>query len=276
MVWLRKGAERAMVSQASRLQNVRYDIRGPVLRRARQLEAAGHDILKLNIGNPAAFGIGAPDAVLRDVVRSIGDAQGYSDARGIYSARVAVAQYYQTLGVIDVQPDDVFLGNRVSELIVMSLQALLSTGDEVLVPSPDYPLWTGAVTLCGGRPVHYRCDESQGWQPDLAGRPGLRAFVAHGRRDPVMEVEFGRRAHAQLEAGERGAEAEVPSAGAECLVVGFAAHVEAIGVLEARLVTVGRDVPHDHLVSLLDLLPVQLGVARRGAPEVRERGKHPQ
>jgi alanine-synthesizing transaminase len=156
-----------MVAQANRLKNVRYDIRGPVLRRAQELENAGHQILKLNLGNPAPWGLHAPEPIMTDVVHNLPDAQGYSDARGIYSARVAVAQYYQTLGVRDVQPDDVFLGNGVSELIVMSLQALLNAGDEVLVPSPDYPLWTGAVTLCGGQPVHYRCDEALGWEPDL-------------------------------------------------------------------------------------------------------------
>jgi len=156
-----------MVSQASRLQDVRYDIRGPVLRRARQLEAEGHQILKLNLGNPAPFGLSAPDAVLSEVVASIGDAQGYSDARGIYPARLAVASSYQARGVAEVGPDDVFLGNGVSELIVMALQGLLDPGDEVLIPSPDYPLWTGAVGLCGGRAVHYRCDEQAGWAPDL-------------------------------------------------------------------------------------------------------------
>ena len=156
-----------MVSQASRLRDVRYDIRGPVLRRARQLEADGHQVLKLNLGNPAPFGLTAPDAVLGSVVRSIGDAQGYSDSRGIYPARLAVARSYQGKGVAGVGPDDVFLGNGVSELIVMALQGLLDTGDEVLIPSPDYPLWTGAVGLCGGRAVHYRCDEQDGWAPDL-------------------------------------------------------------------------------------------------------------
>jgi alanine-synthesizing transaminase len=156
-----------MVPQASRLQDVRYDIRGPVLRRARQLEAEGHEIVKLNIGNPAPFGLYAPDDVMREVTASIGGAQGYSDARGIYPARLAVAESFGGKGVADVGPDDVFLGNGVSELIVMALQALLDTGDEVLVPSPDYPLWTGAVGLCGGRAVHYRCDESAGWAPDL-------------------------------------------------------------------------------------------------------------
>jgi alanine-synthesizing transaminase len=155
------------VSQASRLRNVTYDIRGPVLRRARQLEAEGHRIIKLNLGNPAPFGLTAPEDVIRDVIANIPDAQGYSDARGIQTARLAVAQSFERRGVAGVGPDDVFLGNGVSELIVMSLQALLDTGDEVLVPSPDYPLWTGAVNLCGGRAVHYRCVEENGWQPDL-------------------------------------------------------------------------------------------------------------
>ena len=156
-----------MVSQASRLQDVRYDIRGPVLRRARQLEAEGHPVLKLNLGNPAPFGLTAPGAVLDGVVHSIGDAQGYSDARGIYPARLAVARSYEARGVAGAGPDDVLLGNGVSELIVMALQGLLDPGDEVLIPSPDYPLWTGAVGLCGGRAVHYRCDEQAGWAPDL-------------------------------------------------------------------------------------------------------------
>jgi alanine-synthesizing transaminase len=155
------------LSQADRLGNVRYDIRGPVLRRARQLEASGHEIVKLNLGNPAPFGLDAPADVLSDVVKHIGDSQGYSDARGIYSARLAVAQAFERRGVTGVSPEDVFLGNGVSELIVMSLQALLDAGDEVLVPSPDYPLWTGAINLCGGRAVHYQCDEQQDWAPDL-------------------------------------------------------------------------------------------------------------
>jgi alanine-synthesizing transaminase len=155
-----------IVPQASRLRDVRYDIRGPVLSRARQLEAQGHQILKLNLGNPAPFGLHAPDTVLQDVAKSIAAAQGYSDARGIYPARQAVAERYADL-LPDVGPDDVYLGNGVSELIVMALQALLDDGDEVLIPSPDYPLWTGAVSLCGGRAVHYRCDETEGWAPDL-------------------------------------------------------------------------------------------------------------
>jgi alanine-synthesizing transaminase len=182
-----------MVEQASRLKNVRYDIRGPVLRRAQELEAAGHRILKLNLGNPAPWGLSTPEPIVADMVHNLADAEGYSDARGIYSARVAVAQYYQTLGVESVQPDDVFLGNGVSELIVMSLQALLNTGDEVLVPSPDYPLWTGAVTLCGGQPVHYRCDESQDWAPDLEHvaaqvTPNTRAIVIINPNNPTGAV----------------------------------------------------------------------------------------
>jgi alanine-synthesizing transaminase len=182
-----------MVAQANRLKDVRYDIRGPVLRRAQELEAAGHRILKLNLGNPAPWGLNAPEPMVADVVHNLADAEGYSDARGIYSARVAVAQYYQTLGVESVQPDDVFLGNGVSELIVMSLQALLNTGDEVLVPSPDYPLWTGAVTLCGGRAVHYRCDEDQDWAPDLEHvaaqvTPRTRAMVIINPNNPTGAV----------------------------------------------------------------------------------------
>jgi len=182
-----------MVSQASRLQDVRYDIRGPVLRRARQLEAEGHQILKLNLGNPAPFGLTAPDAVLNDVVHSIGDAQGYSDARGIHPARLAVARSYEARGITGVGPDDVFLGNGVSELIVMALQGLLDPGDEVLIPSPDYPLWTGAVGLCGGRAVHYRCDEQAGWAPDLDHVAGqitrrTRALVIINPNNPTGAV----------------------------------------------------------------------------------------
>jgi len=182
-----------MVPQANRLRDVRYDIRGPVLRRARQLEADGHQILKLNLGNPAPFGLGAPESVLRDVVHSIRDAQGYSDARGIYPARLAVAESFERKGVGGVGPDDVFLGNGVSELIVMALQGLLDPGDEVLVPSPDYPLWTGAVGLCGGRAVHYRCDEQEGWAPDLGHvaeqiTPRTRALVIINPNNPTGAV----------------------------------------------------------------------------------------
>jgi alanine-synthesizing transaminase len=181
------------VAQAGRLSNVRYDIRGPVLRRARQLEAAGHEIIKLNLGNPAPFGLDAPDDVLSDVVKHLPDAQGYSDARGIQPARQAVAQYFDRRGVAAVSAEDVYLGNGVSELIVMALQALLDPGDEVVVPSPDYPLWTGAINLCGGHAVHYRCDEQNDWNPDLedlASRigPQTKALVIINPNNPTGAV----------------------------------------------------------------------------------------
>jgi alanine-synthesizing transaminase len=183
-----------VVSQASRLADVRYDIRGPVLRRARELEAAGHQIIRLNIGNPAPFGLFTPDAVLSRVTAAIGDSQGYSDAPGIPSAREAVARYFGArLGVTGVTPDDVYLGNGVSELIVMALQALLNLGDEVLVPSPDYPLWTGAVNLGGGRAVHYRCAEELDWNPDVEHvesrvTPRTKALVIINPNNPTGAV----------------------------------------------------------------------------------------
>jgi len=155
------------IVQSKKLQNVRYDVRGPILQEAQRLEAQGHKILKLNIGNPAPFGFEAPEAIVADMVHHLPEAQGYSDSRGIYSARTAVAQYYQSKGLVDTDVEDVFIGNGVSELITMVLQAFLDDGNEVLVPAPDYPLWTGQVTLSGGTPVHYRCDEANGWNPDL-------------------------------------------------------------------------------------------------------------
>lgn len=154
--------------KSDKLTNVCYDIRGPVLAQAQRMEEEGHRILKLNIGNPAPFGFEAPDEILQDVIRLLPQSQGYSDSRGLYSARKAVMQEFQKLGMMDVSVDDVYLGNGVSELISMATQALLNDGDEVLVPAPDYPLWTAAVTLAGGVPVHYRCDESQDWAPDMA------------------------------------------------------------------------------------------------------------
>jgi len=155
------------IRQSRKLVDVRYEVRGPILEEAQRLEAEGHRILKLNIGNPAPFGFAAPDAIVADMVHHLPDAQGYSDSRGIYSARTAVAQYYQSRGLKETDVDDVFIGNGVSELISMVLQAFVDDGNEILVPAPDYPLWTGAVTLCGGTPVHYRCDEADGWMPDL-------------------------------------------------------------------------------------------------------------
>ena len=183
-----------MVSQASRLQNVRYDIRGPVLRRARQLEAEGHQILKLNLGNPAHFGMhgsrrGAADVdAAASATRRATATHGASTRPG-WRSRSRI----ERRGVHGVGPDDVFLGNGVSELIVMALQALLDTGDEVLIPSPDYPLWTGAVSLCGGRAVHYRCDEEDGWAPDLEHvaaqiTPRTRALVIINPNNPTGAV----------------------------------------------------------------------------------------
>jgi alanine-synthesizing transaminase len=156
------------IRQSKKLQNVRYDVRGPILVEAQRLEAEGHHILKLNIGNTAPFGFDAPEAIVADIVHHLPDSQGYSDSQGIYPARTAVAQFYQSRGLRDVAVEDVYIGNGVSELITMVLQTFLDDGNEVLVPAPDYPLWTGAVTLSGGTAVHYECDESNGWNPDLA------------------------------------------------------------------------------------------------------------
>ncbi|MBZ5738179.1 pyridoxal phosphate-dependent aminotransferase [Nocardioides mangrovi] len=156
------------IRQSRKLQNVRYDVRGPILVEAQRLEAEGHHILKLNIGNTAPFGFEAPEAIVADMVHHLPDAQGYSDSQGIYPARTAVAQFYQSRGLRDVSVEDVFIGNGVSELITMVLQTFLDDGNEILVPAPDYPLWTGAITLSGGTAVHYECDESNGWNPDLA------------------------------------------------------------------------------------------------------------
>ncbi len=156
------------IRQSKKLQGVRYDVRGPILVEAQRLEAEGHRILKLNIGNTALFGFEAPEAILADMMHHLPKSQGYSDSQGIYSARTAVMNYYQSHGLREVNVEDVFIGNGVSELISMVLQAFLDDGNEILVPAPDYPLWTGAVTLSGGTAVHYRCDEENDWFPDLA------------------------------------------------------------------------------------------------------------
>lgn len=155
------------IERSNKLDGVCYDIRGPVAREARKMEDEGHRILKLNIGNPAPFGFEAPDEILKHVIHNLPTAQGYSDSQGIYPARVAVAQYYQQRGIRGADADDVYIGNGVSELIQMSLQALLNNGDEVLVPMPDYPLWTASVNLAGGKAIHYLCDEQQDWYPSL-------------------------------------------------------------------------------------------------------------
>ncbi len=156
------------VKQSSKLAGVSYEIRGPVAKHAARLEAEGHHVVKLNTGSPALFGFEAPAEILQDIVRALPASSGYCTSKGLLSARRAVVQYYQTLGVHGVDVEEVYLGNGVSELIMMALTALLEPGDEVLVPAPDFPLWTGATTLNGGRPVHYICDESADWYPDLA------------------------------------------------------------------------------------------------------------
>ncbi|MCK4833592.1 MAG: pyridoxal phosphate-dependent aminotransferase, partial [Gammaproteobacteria bacterium] len=143
------------------------DIRGPVHREARRLEEEGHKILKLNIGNPAPFGFDAPEEIVQDLIHNVPVSQGYSDSRGLYSGRKAVMQYCQQKGIVNVDIDDIYLGNGASELIVMSMQALINNGDEVLIPAPDYPLWTAAVSLSGGKAVHYMCDEASDWYPDI-------------------------------------------------------------------------------------------------------------
>lgn len=155
------------ITKSSKLKNVCYEIRGQVASEAKRLEDEGHKILKLNIGNPAPFGFEAPDDILKDVIHNLPTAQGYCESKGIYPARVAVMQYFQQQGILDVSVDDIYLGNGVSELIVMAMQGLLNNGDEVLIPAPDYPLWTAAVALSGGEPVHYHCDDENLWFPDL-------------------------------------------------------------------------------------------------------------
>jgi alanine-synthesizing transaminase len=157
------------LQQSTKLQNVLYEIRGPVHAHAARLEAEGHRILKLNIGNPAPFGFEAPDVIVRDMIAALPYAQGYSESKGILSARRAIVTRYELEpGFPEVDVDDIYLGNGVSELITMTMQALLDDGDEVLIPAPDYPLWTAMTTLSGGKAVHYLCDEENGWNPDLA------------------------------------------------------------------------------------------------------------
>ena len=156
------------VKKSHKLDDVCYDIRGPVLREARRLEEEGHKILKLNIGNPSPFGFDAPEEIVQDMIHNVPESQGYSDSRGLYSGRKAVMQYCQEKNIANVEIDDIYLGNGVSEMIVMAMQALLNNGDEILIPAPDYPLWTASVSLSGGKPVHYLCDEQSDWFPDVA------------------------------------------------------------------------------------------------------------
>ena len=156
------------VEKSTKLANVCYDIRGPVLDRAREMEEEGQKIIKLNIGNLAVFGLQPPDEIVQDMIRNLPHAAGYTDSKGLFAPRKSIVHYTQEKHIAGVDVDDVYLGNGASELIVMSLQALLDDGDEVLVPAPDYPLWTAAVSLSGGRPVHYLCDEHSDWFPDIS------------------------------------------------------------------------------------------------------------
>ncbi len=181
------------VNKSHKLDNVCYEIRGPALAEAKRMEEEGQKILKLNIGNPAPFGFDAPDEVLVDVIRNLPQSQGYSESKGLYSARKSIMQRYQAIGMHDVTVDDIYIGNGVSELIVQSMQALLNTDDEVLVPAPDYPLWTAAISLSGGKAVHYMCDEGADWFPDLEDirnkiTPRTKAIVIINPNNPTGSV----------------------------------------------------------------------------------------
>ncbi len=181
------------IAKSAKLTNVCYDIRGPVLARAKQMEDEGHRIIKLNIGNLGAFGFDSPEEIQQDMIRNLPAASGYSDSKGIFAARKAVMHYTQQKHIKGVGIDDIYLGNGVSELIVMAMNALLNNGDEVLVPAPDYPLWTAAVSLSGGTPRHYVCDEGSGWLPDLADirakiTPNTRAIVVINPNNPTGAV----------------------------------------------------------------------------------------
>jgi alanine-synthesizing transaminase len=171
------------ILKSSKLSDVCYDIRGPVLDKARQMEEEGHKIIKLNIGNLAVFGLEPPDEIVQDMIRNLPHSAGYTDSKGLFAPRKAVVHYSQEKNIAGVAVDDVYLGNGASELIVMSLNALLDSGDEVLVPAPDYPLWTAAVSLSGGRPVHYLCDEQSDWFPDIA---DIRAKITPNTRGIVV------------------------------------------------------------------------------------------
>lgn len=173
----------SVTRKSSKLNNVCYDIRGPVLQEAKRLEEEGHQILKLNIGNPAPWGFNAPEEIVQDVIYNLPSAQGYCDSKGLFSARKAVMQECQRKRIQNVSIEDIYIGNGVSELIVMSMQGLLNDNDEILIPAPDYPLWTAAASLAGGNPRHYRCDESSGWLPDI---DDIRAKISERTRGIVV------------------------------------------------------------------------------------------
>jgi alanine-synthesizing transaminase len=178
------------ILKSTKLSNVCYDIRGPVMERAKQMEEEGQRIIKLNIGNLAPFGFEAPEEIQQDVILNLPNSSGYSDSKGLFAARKAIMHYCQSKKIAGVGLDDIYIGNGASELIVMAMQGLLNTGDEVLVPAPDYPLWTAAVTLAGGTPRHYLCDEANDWNPDLADMrakitPHTRAIVIINPNNPT-------------------------------------------------------------------------------------------
>ena len=180
------------IAKSAKLANVGYDIRGPVLDKARQMEEEGQRIIKLNIGNVAAFGVMPPDEIVQDMIHNLPSqvAAGYTDSKGLFAPRKAVMHYTQEKGIAGVTVDDIYLGNGASELIAMSMNALLDAGDEVLIPSPDYPLYTAVVSLSGGTHVHYRCDEGSGWLPDLADirakvTPHTKAIVVINPNNPT-------------------------------------------------------------------------------------------
>ncbi len=199
------------ILKSSKLNDVCYDIRGPVLDKARQMEEEGHKIIKLNIGNLAVFGLEPPDEIVQDMIRNLPHAAGYTDSKGLFAPRKSVVHYTQEKHIAGVGVDDVYLGNGASELIVMSLNALLDSGDEVLVPAPDYPLWTAAVSLSGGRPVHYLCDEQADWLPDI---DDIRAKITprHARHRRHQPEQPDRRAvPARAAAADRRAGAPAPA-----------------------------------------------------------------
>jgi len=178
------------ILKSTKLSNVCYDIRGPVMERAKQMEEEGHRIIKLNIGNLAPFGFEAPEEIQQDVILNMPNSSGYSDSKGMFAARKAIMHYCQSKHIKGVGLEDIYIGNGASELIVMAMQGLLNTGDEVLVPAPDYPLWTAAVTLAGGTPRHYLCDEQNEWMPELADirrniTPRTRAIVIINPNNPT-------------------------------------------------------------------------------------------
>lgn len=181
------------IKKSQKLDAVCYEIRGPALERAKQMEDDGHHIIKLNIGNLAVFGFNPPDDIVHDVIANLPRSAGYSDSKGVYSARKAVMNYAQERNIRGVGIDDIYIGNGASELILLSMNALLDDGDEVLVPAPDYPLWTAAVSLSGGKPVHYLCDEAADWQPDLNDlrakiTPKTKAMVVINPNNPTGAV----------------------------------------------------------------------------------------